>query len=64
MPIRKDVDAVVIPKVWFDIPVESTKDSIPLDFESYLLPPRVSEYIRLLESLHIGELPKLKPSIR
>ena len=34
MPIRKDVDAVVIPKVWFDIPVESTKDSIPLDFES------------------------------
>ena len=61
MPIRKDADAVIILKVWFDIPVESIKESIPLDFEVYLIPPRVAEYIMLLESFHIDVLPKLPP---
>jgi hypothetical protein len=62
MPVRKGAEIVIIPKVWFDVPVESTKESIPIDFETYLIQPRVAEYIYILESFciaEIGELPKL-----
>ena len=46
-------------KAWIVIPVKSNKDTIPIDMETYLVQPRVADYIEKLESKIKGELPKL-----
>ena len=44
---------------WFIVPVKSEKDSKMHNTDTYLLPTRVADYIELLESKIIGDLPKL-----
>lgn len=47
---------------WYVIPVKPNSDTIPINDESYLIQPRVADYIDLLEKklLKLGkELPKL-----
>jgi len=44
---------------WFIVPVKSHKGNTMLNTETYLLPTRVADYIELLESKIIGDLPKL-----
>lgn len=46
-------------KTWIEIPVRAKKGTTALDSEHYLVPPRVSQYIVLLESKINGKLPKL-----
>lgn len=53
----KRIDDVATVHTWFDIPVESP--DIPNAHESYLIQPRVADYIVMLETL-IGEPIKLK----
>ena len=58
MPLYSE-EKVVLEKVWIQIPVESDSKTIPLNHETYLVQPRVAEYILLLEQTINGELPKL-----
>lgn len=47
---------------WYVIPVKSNKDTTPINNESYLIQPRVADYIDLLENKLLKmrvELPKL-----
>lgn len=46
-------------KAWVDIPIKTNKDTTPLNTESYLVQPRIADYIEKLEKQIIGELPKL-----
>jgi len=51
-----------IEHAWYVVPVRSNKDTTPINNESYLIQPRVADYIDLLEKklLKLGaELPKL-----
>lgn len=50
-------------KTWYEIPVKANKNSVPINKESYLIQPRVANYIELLEKkiLSLGhDLPKIK----
>ena len=55
----KKVPDVKTTKSWINIPVKSNKPSIATDFETYLIPKRVADYIIKLESKIKGDLPKL-----
>jgi hypothetical protein len=47
-------------KAWVVIPVESNENTTPINQETYLIQPRVLDYILLLEEKIQGDLPKLK----
>lgn len=40
----------VFQKCWIDVPIERTKEGVAAPIETYLVPPRVADYIELLES--------------
>jgi len=44
---------------WIVIPVKSNKNTAPINEETYLVPPRVADYIVLLEKKLKGDIPKL-----
>lgn len=44
---------------WIVIPVKTNKNTSPINNETYLVQPRVADYIVLLESKIKGEKPKL-----
>ena len=46
-------------KAWIVIPVKTNKNTTPINDESYLVQPRVADYIILLESKLNGILPRL-----
>ena len=46
-------------KAWIVIPVKVNKETTPINNETYLVPPRVADYIEKLERKIKGELPKL-----
>lgn len=48
-------------KAWIEIPVKRGKCQTQLDSETYLVQPRVADYIELLESFILDGLPKLSP---
>lgn len=45
---------------WIVVPVKTSAETTPINTETYLVQPRVADYIELLESKIKGELPKLK----
>lgn len=55
----KKVPNVRTSKAWIIIPVKTSKDTTPINSETYLVPPRVADYIVKLENQIKGELPKL-----
>ncbi len=62
MPAYKKQDGTIVPNVmqelaWIEIGIES--ESIPANTESFLVNPRIADYIVLLESKIEGDLPKL-----
>ena len=56
---NKVVPNVKLEKAWIVIPVKSNKNTTPVNTETYLVQPRVADYIVKLESKIKGELPKL-----
>ena len=64
MPKYLNKDGSEVPNIkseyaWIVVPVETNKDTSPINNETYLIQPRVADYIILLESKIKGELPKL-----
>jgi hypothetical protein len=55
----KRVPNVRTEKAWITIPVKASKDSTPINTETYLVQPRVADYIEKLEGKIKGDLPKL-----
>ena len=61
----EDEKTVILEKVWFEVPVESDDKSAPKNTETYLLPPRVVEYLILLENGRDHfDLPKIQNNLK
>lgn len=56
---KKKVPNLIMQKSWYCIPVKSPKGDPTIHEERYLIPPRVADYIELLEKRVDGLLPKL-----
>ena len=56
---NKVVPNIKLEKAWIVIPVKSNKNTTLVNTETYLVQPRVADYIVKLESKIKGELPKL-----
>lgn len=56
---KKPAKKVRFTKVWYVIPVKPEEGGTALNSESYLIPPRVADYIEKLEKKIKGDLPKL-----
>lgn len=55
----KKIPNLIMQKAWFEVPVKTDKEDNSIDFETYLLPPRVADYIEKLEKIVGNDLPKL-----
>ena len=55
------VPNVRMEKAYVSIPVRSSKGTTPINTETYLVPPRVADYIEKLEQKIKGQLPRLPP---
>jgi len=54
----KKVANVRTEKAWIVIPVKASKETTPINTETYLVQPRVADYIEKLERKIKGKLPK------
>ena len=55
----KKVPNVRTEKAWIVIPVKASKGTTSINIETYLVQPRVADYIEKLERKIKGELPRL-----
>jgi hypothetical protein len=58
------VPNIRLEKAWIIIPIKSNKNTTPKNTETYLVQPRVADYIVLLESKIKGALPKLPINVK